>query len=583
MGNTEFRYKRPGQYLGLIFLIPFITLLLSQYFPLVDIRGLADRISVGDYPSIWGVLGFLVSASLVLLEIWLFVSMVVFGITYKITTTNTTLIITGWDFWGRKLLIQMNHGYYLGTIPYESIASVDLDSWKPGVIKLVFRDESYIFLPVRALENQSEFIDQLSEKLVNTKGVDALAIMKQPKRFKFLQTFIYSLAFIPTIFLLLFMLVHNFEPRIWKEELSPWYVRSVSADSDGTIWVTTSDSQEGKIIWRLSENNREHWPLSEDVCVCSAFSVSHDPLGFPRVFDDQESFTTIYAWNGSEWNQQTVEADFFNMKLHSMDTRVWGEQNGKLAYMDFMTNQLVVVPLPSEAVSEELELSRVKVSQNGSVFATFSAEGKVARLFRFDGRVWSKPYPAAPEGLGFHDFYEDTKGNVWAFSGDLDLSELNFSNPMLGYYNSENAEWVWKDITPIRSHDGSLYISDFVVDRFERIWLSGTYRTSGENGRHINFVTVLDWTESGLIPLVEYNPQNSNIDFAGQFLLTSNRIWIWDRELLWQDIHTEKLLSPLPDWMAWMKEFYDDHFGWYFIALIGLIILSLIGLSLEYR
>ncbi|MFZ5858877.1 MAG: hypothetical protein ACOYZ6_18780 [Chloroflexota bacterium] len=394
---------------------------------------------------------------------------------------------------------------------------------------------------------------------------------------------VYSLAFIPSFLLLLFMLVDDFEPRVWKEELTPWSIRGISPDSDGTVWVTTSDSKEGKIIWRLSENNRQYWSLSEDVCDCSAFSVSHDPLGFPRVFDGQESFTTIYAWNSSEWNKQSVEADFFNMKLHSMNTRVWGEQNGKLVYMDFMTNQLVVVPSPSEAVSEELELNRVKIGQNGSVFATFSAEGKVARLFRFDGRVWSKPYPAAPEGLGFYDFYEDTKGNVWAFAGNLDLSVLNFTNPMLGYYNSEDAIWVWKDINPIRSHDGNLFISDFVVDRFERIWLSGTYRTSGENGRHINFVTVLDWTESGLIPLVEYNRQNSNIDFAGQFLLTSNRIWIWDRELLWQDIHTEKLLSPLPDWMAWMKEFYDDHVGWYFIVFFGQIILALIGVSLEYQ
>jgi len=32
-----------------------------------------------------------------------------------------------------------------------------------------------------------------------------------------------------------------------------------------------------------------------------------------------------------------------------------------------------------------------------------------------------------------------------------------------------------------------------------------------------------------------------------------------------------------------MKEFYDDHFGWYLLVGIGQIIPALIGASLEYQ
>lgn len=92
MGNSEFRYKRFGQYLGLIFLVPFIAYISSQLTPLLDIRGLVDRIAVGDYPSIWGVIGFLFLASLVLLEVWIFVGMAFFGLTYKITITDTVTL-----------------------------------------------------------------------------------------------------------------------------------------------------------------------------------------------------------------------------------------------------------------------------------------------------------------------------------------------------------------------------------------------------------------------------------------------------------------------------------------------------------
>lgn len=580
MGNMEFRYKQSVWigWLGNTFLLAcfFLPLLIM----LADPKSLTEKISVGDYPNFWGVVGFLAFASLPILELWLFGAWGISMASCRITLSPSMLIIQAKDFPGRKFLNNLHHAYYLGRIPYESIHSIEINSWRPGVAKFSFNDGSYIYLSVRSLENYEVFVQQLRGKLTEEQIGKDLWLIGKPRRYKKVQMILAFLAIVPTVFFLSSPMADLIRSGIWNEELTSWNIRAVSADSDGTLWVASSNTEDGKTIWRLSENDRQRWILSKNICDCSAFSVSHDPLGFPRVFDDEESFTTIYSLNDSGWNHQTVEADFFNMKLHSMDTRVWGEQNDQLAYLDFTTNQLEIVPSPSKAISEGLKLSRVKVSQNGSLLATFSGEEKDALLFMFDGLNWSEPYPAAPEGLRFYDFYKDIHDTVWALTGDINLSELSFQHPTIGYYDVEKTMWVWRDLNKIRSHDGNLSIRDFVVDRYNRVWLTGSYRTQNRNTNYLNFVTVLDWADDELIPLVEYTDKNSNFKFANQFLLTENRIWIWDFKLFWQDISTEKLAAPVPSWLDFFSYF---NFGYVFIFLLGQLFLLIINFSLEYK
>jgi hypothetical protein len=578
MGISEFRYKRPGQYLGLIFFIPFIALLLSQFFPLVDIRGLADRISVGDYPSIWGVIGFLVLASLILLEVWFFVSMIVFGITYKITITNTTLIITGWDFWGRKFLNQLNHGYYLGKIPYESIASINLDSWKPGVIKLVFRDEGYIYLPVRTLENQLEFIDQLSEKLVNTKGVDALAIMKQPKRFKFLQTFIYSLAFIPSFLLLFFMLVDDFEPRVWKEELTPWSIRGISPDSDGTVWVSAGNyHNDDTYIWHISETTREHWTLTNEICEkCDAYSVSHDANGYPVIVNSEGDHSVIYSWNGNSWERTTMDIDFFSEYPNALDTKLWGKRKNKIISVDFSINTVNENSLPSEMLSSGLEIRDITVNLDGSLLVTFVAEEKPQYLYRLSDENWHLIGVFSAPDQRLWEFCQDFKGNIWALITDAEKTQTR-----IGSYDEKTGKWSWKELRLMYSDRKIGYFKDMVVDSQGRVWVYGVYDKS-EMESYLEFVSVANPKNDPVVPIIEYTDKNSNLGFVDYFVVTDDRIWLGRFDLTWIDT-TKELPSPFPNWMVWMKEFYDDHFGWYFLIILGQIILALIGVSLEYQ
>jgi len=585
MGNMEFRYKRSGQYLGVVFLIPFIIFLLSMFFPLIDIRGWADRISVGDYPSIWGVIGFLVLTSIVLLEIWLFVGMFTFSPSYKITITDTDLVITGWDFWGRKLLNQMNHGYYLGKIPYESINSIDLDAWKPGVLKLTFHDGSYIFIPSRALENHTEFIELLSEKLVNAQGLEALAQVNEPKRFKHLQTFIYSLAFAPTIVLMFLLLANEYEPKVWNEELTPWGVRALSRDSDGTLWASTSNRDDGLYIWRFFDNTKEHWTLPKEICgECDSFTVSHDSHDFPIVIsnekdpnDKSKRFSGIYKWDGNSWEMETVNAFFFSSHQNSMDTRVWAIKDENLIYIDFATDEVKEITPPAEALSQDLKLQDFRINWDGSLLAEFKEKDKPTIFYKLVNDKWGQPIEISSPIQHAWKFYLDFNGNFWALTTSSDDKKS-----LIGLYDVSKNMWKWHEVEFPQSDRELAYFNDLAVDAQGRIWIYGVYNRRHQKDYFLDFVLVLDWSENEVKPIIEYTEKNSNLDGADFFIVENDRIWLGRFNLLWIDT-TEELPAPAPEWVVWMKEFEDENFGWYFPICIGQFILALIGASLEYK
>ncbi len=588
MGNSEFRYKRFGQYLGLVFLIPLIGFLLSTFFPIADFRGWADRIAVGDYPNIWGVAIFimgLIMIGLILLEIRLFIGMAIFGLAYKITTTSNALIITGWDFWGRKLLNKINHGYYLGTIPYESIVSIGLDSWKPSVLKLTFSDGSYIFLPNRGLENHTKFIDQLSEKLTNTQGAEVFAKLNQPKRFKYLQSFLYALAFTPTIFLLFFIPVDNFESQVWKKEFTPWIVQGISPDSDGTVWVGTKNYRNDDIyIWHLSDTEKEHWTLPQELCNdCDAYTISHDLSGNPIIVTSEKDPTNtseweskMYRWDGNDWKKTPSELMFFNMRPHSRDTRIWETEDEKIFFQDFTTDKTKVIPPPAEVVANELEIEDFKINQDGSLLVRFSAKGKLDYLYRLENENWQFIQEFGLPGSILWEYCQDFNGNIWVATSGTDIYHSK-----IGFYDLERSQWNWFDFQSGLSAKETVFFHDIAIDKQGRIWIFGL-SDEGKKGDFIEFVMASAWNDNSIDPIIIYTEKNTNMRFGGSFTITGDRIWFGQSNLYWINT-SDELPSPYPEWVVRAKDFYDQNFGWYFLIFLGQIVLALIGASLEYK
>jgi len=585
MGNSEFRYKRFGQYLGLVFLIPLAVFLFLQLLSLNEIFELKESIIVGDYPSIWAIIGFLILAGLVLFEIYFFTTTVIFSLTYKIALTNSWVQIHAWDFVGRNLLNKMSHGLYIGKIPYESIVSINFDSFKPGVIKLVFRDESYIFLPCRTLENHTEFIDQLQEKLSSTNGVETLARLKQPKRFNNLQSLLYALAFAPTIIWLFFMFVDDYEPQVWKEEFTPWIVQGISPDSDGTVWVGTQNYRNDDIyIWHLSDTEKEHWTLPQELCNdCDAYTISHDLSGNPIIVTNEKNQkntsewkSKIYRWNGNEWEKTASEMMFFNMRPHSMDTRIWETEDEKIFFRDFATDETRVIPPPAEIVANELEIEDFKTNQDGSLLVRFSAKGKPDYLYRLENENWQFIQEFGLPGSILWKYCQDFNGNIWVAASGIDIY-----HPKIGFYDLEHSRWNWFDFQGVLSAQETVFFQDMAVDKQGRIWIFGL-SDEGKKGDFIEFVMASAWNDNSIDPIIIYTEKNTNMRFGGSFTITGNRIWFGQTTLYWINTSNE-LPSPYPEWIVRAKDFYDHNFGWYFLVFLGQILLFFIGKSLEYK
>lgn len=481
----------------------------------------------------------------------------------------------------------MNHGFYLGKIPYESIVSISLDSWRPSLLKLSFSDESYIFLPSRGFENHTEFIDQLSEKLKNTQGAEVFAKLKQPKRFNNLQTFIYSLAYAPTIFLLFSMSIDNFEPRVWKEELTPWSARAISPDSDGTVWIGAKNYHTNNVyIWHLTETDREHWTFSAEACnFCDSIAISHDLTGNPIVFTNEKDpndgtkwISGIYIWNGNSWKRSSIELiEIFPWKQISIDSRLWGIKNNNLTYFDFAKNETKEIPAPDKVLSFGLVHNDIKVNLDGSLLLKFSEKGKPTSFYQVKNENWQLIYEGEfPNNRPLQDFCQDSQGNIWALTTDL-RNQL----PQIGLYDVLKSKWYWKDLKMEQSNRSIGYFKDMAVDAQGRIWILGVYNKDGEHD-FLDFVMVAKDEENSIMPVIEYTDKNSNLKYVDFVVTTKERTWLGGSNLFWVD-SIQELPSHLPDWIVWMKQIQDDHFGWYFLVFMGQILLALIGVSLEYK
>jgi hypothetical protein len=579
MENSEFRYGKVGRYLGMFFLLPLVMFFLSQLVSLLEPQELIEKFSVGQYPTPWGVAGFAIVASLLLVEMWLFIGMGIFPLTYKIVLSSSSITIQAGNFPGRNLFSKINNSiYYLGEIPYESIQSAEIDSWRPGIAKLIFPNGGQILLPVKSLERSAEFMDILTSKLSTNQVGEGLVKLAQPRRFKILQSIIFTLAFTPTILLLILFGVDNWNPKIWNEELSSWSVLAVSLDSDGTIWANADGDKDDVIVWRLSENSREHWSLPQNVCRdCTAYTVSHNSRNLPIVLDSDE-ISTIYEWEGGKWNITTLDAYFFFNDLHAVDTQIWGKRNENLIYVDFATDEIVEIPSPADALSNGLELGMFSVSQDGSILAKFSAKGKPVVIYRLEGETWKNLIEFPPSTQWVWDFYQDAQKNVWVLATSRDKSQIT-----VGYSDSLNGTWKWADMELINPDRELAIFNDFAIDARGRIWVSGVYDQRDNKDRHRDFVMAVEWTEEGIKPLVEYTDKNSNLKYADRFVITDDRIWMNNHRLYWIDATTEELPSPLPDWMVWLKDYYDEKFGRYFLVFLGQIFLFVIGVTLEYK
>ncbi len=580
MENAEFRYTKTGRYLGLVFLLPLVIFLLAQIVSLLKPKELIEKYSVGQYPTPWGVVGFLILASLFLFEIWLFVGMGLFPLKYKIILSQSSIKIQAGNAFGRWLISKINNNaYYVGEIPYESIRSVDIDPWRPGTAKLLFPSGGQVLISVRSLERSVEFVEQLTSKLSGYQIGEGIRKLVQPKRFKVLQKIIYTLAFMPTFLTFFLLFVDEWNPKIWNEELSSWSVLAVSLDTDGTLWANAGGYKDNVYVWRLSENSREHWMLPQEICgKCRVYTVSHNSQGFPVVVDNTFDSSVIYKWDESRWNRTTLDAYFFNTDFHAVDTRIWGTRNENLIYIDFATDEVVEIPSPAEVFSNGLNLQDFNVNQDGSIFAEFIAKDKPNILYRFTDGDWQKLIEFPTSDQRIWDSYQDVQGNVWVLVENTVKDQIE-----VGCYDLQNETWSWSDLKLTNSEREFALFNDLAVDSKGRIWISGMYDRRDDKDHFLDFVMAAEWTDDGIKPIVEYTDKNSNLDSADQFVMTDDRTWMNNLRLYWIDATTEELPSPLPDWVVWLKEFYENHFGWYFLILLGQIALAIIGTSLEYK
>jgi hypothetical protein len=365
---------------------------------------------------------------------------------------------------------------------------------------------------------------------------------------------------------------------VWHEELGSWYVNGISVDSDGSVWAVAGHYKGDVFVWHLSEDARDHWTLPRELLSKHGLpSISHDLNGNPRVATSHIEASTIYSWEDDGWKQTNSNINFFNNNLHAHDTKLWGIQNGNLAYWDFADNQSGEISSPPEVVANGLRLLDFKVTPNGLVLAKFSEQDKPDTLYKFENGQWQEAVPPFPENEWLRKFCLDGQERIWA----LNSIGSDHDQDLLGYYDVENQKWRWQNLQPLHTYPIA-YFSDIAVDPLGRIWISGMYEKPEDLYPNISFVKVIAWSEDEIIQIEEYNENNSNVEHASSMIVTPDgRIWLHENTLLWIDATSPKLPSPLPDWVNNLDIF--EHFGW-FIPLIAVqMILLGIAWALEYK
>lgn len=587
MENKTYRYDKNGRFLFSVSFVLFLAYMGATLFSLVSPGDLLLGFSVGDYPHAAGVVGFLFLAGLLLLEGWLFVGMGLFYLKYRITLAGTGIQIQSVDFWGRKFLNSLNNSYSIGQLPYDDIMFIDADSWRPGIARVAFKDGRHILLAVRSLENHPDFVEQLAGKLDVMQVGQGFLKLSQPRRFKVILPFIYILAFLPSIVLYFSMTLDHWSPRVWNEELGPWYVQGISRDPDGAVWASVSNFDNDNIyVWHLSGNSREHWTLSAKTCAdCEAYNLSHDSRGFPRILDGEEGSTDnpeatsiIYAWEGQNWIKTAHGFSFETItipeRLFAAGTRVWGNHNGTLAYFDFASDTLGEFPSPAEVISRKLELRDFRINPDNSLLVWFSEKDMPVLLYRLEDGTWEKIVELPLSNQRAWDYCQDFHGRVWALIEDLDTHQQR-----VGFYDEQSEVWTWAGLKLGQSDRTLRYFTSMGIDPNNRIWVSGVYGPRDENEHYLEFVNVSAWNDGAIEPIVEYTEKNSNLRRADFFIMTKERIWISSSQLYWIDY--EELPSPLPDWTVWLKDLNDEYFGWYLLVAVGQFLLLIVAFIME--
>lgn len=586
--SNVFQFKRSTRIGSLTLYALFGVLMGSFLFNWPDFDGLSDRLAVGDYPSVWGVLGFLIFASLIFLEIWLFLNYGLFTFAYRVTLTSESIEIQGRDFFLRKFFNGLNNGYFLGSIPYENIKFIDTDFWRPGIGKITLQNGETILLGIRSLENHREFIKQLTEKLSQIQVGESVEKLARPKRFGVLQTAIAIIGFLPTVFLMTEVYFRDNITHIWNEELSAWGVDRITMDADGSIWASAGGYKSDIYAWHLSESRRDHWTLPLDTCEdCGVTYITHDSQNQPIILDtlSNENAIKAYAWDGTDWNQSVIEGDYSNFfdRTNAYGSTVWGTQNDALVQINFSSGKRTEFPFPEFVKSNQLKLRDFISDSEDTLLARFISEGKPDYLYRFSHGKWQGPILTTSEEESLWVFCQDAEGAIWAIVSETSDGSLELKHPRIGYYNPAISSWMWEALSLGESDRYIAYYKDMATDRYGRVWVSGVYRPQSEDDHYLTFVSVFQPGGEDLELIVEYTDKNSNIDNGGQILITEDRVWIEDFSLRWIDIQTERLPSPLPDWIVWGFEMIDENFGWTFVILIAQFALLFLAQSLEYK
>ena len=138
MENNVFRYTKSMRFTALFLLLPLFFMFGSMIIGILEPTTWADRIVVGDYPSAWGIALSIFAICAILLELWFFVQMATFPLTYSVTFSDTALQLKARDFWGRKYFNSLHRSYFIGEIPgspqYSSAMRLSLPLTPAGLV-----------------------------------------------------------------------------------------------------------------------------------------------------------------------------------------------------------------------------------------------------------------------------------------------------------------------------------------------------------------------------------------------------------------------------------------------------------------